>query len=747
MLGDINPQSVRIAQIAVVYPGRNHVTTLTIKRYDGRSYKPVDLDDLTRAVLVFPGTSPTIAFDSATDSVFTWAGNVLMIDLSDYAMPESIQPSHLIVFDAEHPQGQVLVDNLDSRLEFDFRLISTTGTLPPPEVGFITDAPQDGETYGRKDGEWVSLASVVSGVASFNGRSGVVTLTGGDVTTALGFTPVDSVALAPVATSGDYDDLTNKPFIPTTPGDLGAASAAQGALADTAVQPAELTSGLAGKVDVVPGKQLSDENYTAAEKAKLAGLESSRFKGLFASLGALETAFPTASAGDYADVDAGVGSDTIRYVWDVSDAEWQPSGSGAPITAADVKTLYESNPDTNAYTDAEKTKLGTVASNATANPDSDSLAESVSPTNKWFTVARVLAAVLTGLSVATGGAVVDTDTVLQAIGKLQKQITDLTTVVSGKQATLVSATNIKTVNGSSLLGSGNLTTPVGMTNPMTTAGDIIVGAASGVPARLAKGTDGQALKMVAGAQAWSTDLGDMLSQLTSSEVAVTGATTLTASAFGKMHVCTGTTSDYIVDLPAVSGNSGKIIGFRMSVALTKFVTLDANASELINGSTTRVMRNGESAILLCDGSSWSKIAGLTIPMFSQIQRAASQSIPDNTLTDVDFTAVVSDSAGTADISSDRITIKRPGNYQIRARSVFPDPGGSSTVGKTRQTRVYKNGAYLDNASPDYGQRIPVVNSVYPLLAADYIGANLYQNNGGAESVVNIDLFILEVPSW
>lgn len=38
-------------------------------------------------------------------------------------------------------------------------------------------------------------------------------------------------------------------------------------------------------------------------------------------------------------------------------------------------------------------------------------------------------------------------------------ITGLTTALSGKQATLVSATNIKTVNGTTLLGSGDLTTP------------------------------------------------------------------------------------------------------------------------------------------------------------------------------------------------------------------------------------------------------------------------------------------------
>jgi hypothetical protein len=45
----------------------------------------------------------------------------------------------------------------------------------------------------------------------------------------------------------------------------------------------------------------------------------------------------------------------------------------------------------------------------------------------------------------------------------------------------------------------------GMTNPMTTAEDLIVGGVDGAPGRLAKGMDGQVLKMVAGAVAWGTD--------------------------------------------------------------------------------------------------------------------------------------------------------------------------------------------------------------------------------------------------
>lgn len=54
----------------------------------------------------------------------------------------------------------------------------------------------------------------------------------------------------------------------------------------------------------------------------------------------------------------------------------------------------------------------------------------------------------------------------------------------------------------------------GMENPMTTAGDIIVGGASGTPTRLATGTEGQVLKVGASGLEWATDSDSELPALT-----------------------------------------------------------------------------------------------------------------------------------------------------------------------------------------------------------------------------------------
>lgn len=74
---------------------------------------------------------------------------------------------------------------------------------------------------------------------------------------------------------------------------------------------------------------------------------------------------------------------------------------------------------------------------------------------------------------------------------------------------LIQGTNV-TLSGTltgRLVGTGNITisaTAAGMTNPMTTAGDLIYGGVAGAPTRLGVGTNGQVLTLVSGAPAWAT---------------------------------------------------------------------------------------------------------------------------------------------------------------------------------------------------------------------------------------------------
>lgn len=172
----------------------------------------------------------------------------------------------------------------------------------------------------------------------------------------------------------------------------------------------KLTPDFSELVAKVTGKSLIDDT----EIARLANLNE-RFKGKFTTLSALQTAVPTANPGDYAQIDTGGSNPVSNYNWDVEDGWVVGSTSGTGAT------------------------------------NTDELIEGTA--NLYFTGARVLSTILSGFSLLTGGAIVSTDSVLIAFGKIQKQINDL---VSGKQDTLVSGTNIKTINGSSILGSGDL---------------------------------------------------------------------------------------------------------------------------------------------------------------------------------------------------------------------------------------------------------------------------------------------------
>ena len=82
-----------------------------------------------------------------------------------------------------------------------------------PVVNYpVTDVQANGTSV--LDGT-VAKVTVPTKVSDLNNDSGFITgISSGDVTSALGYTPVNPSSLATVATSGSYSDLSNKPTIP-----------------------------------------------------------------------------------------------------------------------------------------------------------------------------------------------------------------------------------------------------------------------------------------------------------------------------------------------------------------------------------------------------------------------------------------------------------------------------------------------------------------------------------------------------
>lgn len=98
-----------------------------------------------------------------------------------------------------------------------------------------------------------------------------------------------------------------------------------------------------------------DTSVLSAEE-KLASLESSKFLGTFLTSDAIP--LDKAVAGSYADVDAGSGETISRWIYDVASGAFvQATGEVAGETSTSVKEKYESNPNTNAFTDNHKTIL------------------------------------------------------------------------------------------------------------------------------------------------------------------------------------------------------------------------------------------------------------------------------------------------------------------------------------------------------------------------------------------------------
>jgi hypothetical protein len=87
-------------------------------------------------------------------------------------------------------------------------------------------------------------------------------------------------------------------------------------------------------------------------------------------------------------------------------------------------------------------------------------------------------------------------------------------------------------------------------------------------------------------------------------VSVTGTASLDATAFSKIHNCTGTATDYTLDLPTAVGNEGGSLAIKGNSALTKVVTIQGVSGQLIDGEANRKLSTDGLFVLLSDGANW-----------------------------------------------------------------------------------------------------------------------------------------------
>ena len=99
-------------------------------------------------------------------------------------------------------------------------LLGTVDFIPRAYIyknGIIIASGADGKIASYRDeGLYISAINIPTATSDITNDSGFITgIDSSDVITALGYTPADESDLATVATSGSYNDLSNKPTIPT----------------------------------------------------------------------------------------------------------------------------------------------------------------------------------------------------------------------------------------------------------------------------------------------------------------------------------------------------------------------------------------------------------------------------------------------------------------------------------------------------------------------------------------------------
>lgn len=144
--------------------------------------------------------------------------------------------------------------------------------------------------------------------------------------------------------------------------------------------PAYNPEDMALAIDALPDKNI----MTDAQKDKLEALKTSKYLGTF--LTSEEIPLEGAESGNYADVDSGEDVNTERWIYDADSLKFVKAITvPASETAESVKEKYESNDDTNTFTDLEKTKLEginketseTIKTKYESNPDTNAFTDSL----------------------------------------------------------------------------------------------------------------------------------------------------------------------------------------------------------------------------------------------------------------------------------------------------------------------------------------------------------------------------------
>jgi hypothetical protein len=136
-----------------------------------------------------------------------------------------------------------------------------------------------------------------------------------------------------------------------------------------------------------------------------------------------------------------------------------------------------------------------------------------------------------------------------------------------------------------------------------------------------------------------------------------------------------TPADFNIFLPSAPV-SGALVFFRVRRSATKLYCIYGQGKN-IDGIDRRFLQRGESCMLRFDGTEWTKIGGVSLPLVGQLKRATAQPTPAGGWSNIVF------STGTGlcfDATSGAWKSRRPGRFRFAATFVVEVPSGYVQVG-------------------------------------------------------------------
>jgi len=199
-------------------------------------------------------------------------------------------------------------------------------------------------------------------------------------------------------------------------------------------------------------------------------------------------------------------------------------------------------------------------------------------------------------------------------------------------------------------------------------------------------------------------------------------------------------SDSTVTLPAAASMPGRSYTIKKVGNNTATVTIEANASETIDGALNVVLYCLYDFLKIqSDGTNWIVIQDGLQAHMAKMYNTASQSIPNGPTTKIEFNTTEFDNAGLADLSNEQFTIKRSGFYLIEGATELHSLLDDSEV---IYLFIYANSARIaQNTNRSTGANLDTFSTIshaHYLTAGTVVDLRMAHNEGSAASITMPD---------